>query len=68
MQAKFYNFNMAVMVGIINKCDLIIEVHRRNQPNKSKLSLYNYKSLKYKAILSFKNVNIAIYVVFSNVF
>ena len=57
MQAKFYNFNMAVMVGIINKCDLIIEVHHRNQPNKSKLSLYNYKSLKYKAILSFKNVS-----------
>ena len=50
MQAKFYNFNMAVMVGIINKCDLIIEVHRRNQPNKSKLSLYNYKSLKYKVL------------------
>ena len=31
---------MAAIVGIVSRCGLKIEVHRRNQPNKRKLVLY----------------------------
>ena len=37
---KFYSFYMAAVVVISDGCGLRVEVHRRNQPNKSKLSLY----------------------------
>ena len=38
---KFYNFYMAAVVGIISGRGLRIEAHHRNQPNKSKLVLFN---------------------------
>ena len=31
---------MAILVGIVNGCDLGIDTRRGNQPNKSKLALY----------------------------
>ena len=34
---------MVAIVGIIIRCGLTIEVCHRNQPNKSKLVLCNYK-------------------------
>ena len=37
---KGYSFYMAAVVIINSGCGLRIEVHCRNQPNKSKLSLY----------------------------
>ena len=37
---KLHNFSMATIVGIISRHGLRIEVHHRNQPNKSKLLLY----------------------------
>ena len=36
---KFYSFYMAAVVGISNGRGLRIEVHCKNQPNKSKLLL-----------------------------
>ena len=37
---KFYSYNMAAIVGIASRSDLRIDVCCRNQPNKSKLVLY----------------------------
>ena len=38
---KFYSFYIAAVVDIVNGCDLSIDVRCRNQPNKSKVALYN---------------------------
>ena len=37
---KYCSFCMAAIVGIVSRCGLRIEARRRNQPIKSKLSLY----------------------------
>ena len=37
---KFYSFYMATLVSTISRHSLTIEMHNRNQPNKSKLVLY----------------------------
>ena len=37
---KFYSFYMVAVVGIISKRGFGIQVHHRNQANKSKLALY----------------------------
>ena len=37
---KLYSFYMAVIVSITSSCSLSIDVCHRNQPNKSKLVLY----------------------------
>ena len=37
---KFYGFYMAAVVGIISRHGHSIDVHHRNLPNKSKLTLY----------------------------
>ena len=37
---KFYSFYMAAMISIVSRHGLRIEVHCRNQSNKSKLALY----------------------------
>ena len=38
---KFYSLYMAAVVGIVSRHGLSINAHGRNQPNKSKLVLYN---------------------------
>ena len=48
---------MVAVVSIVNRCGLSVDVHHRNQPNKSKLLLY--KPLFY--------FSVCCYVVFSNV-
>ena len=37
---KFYSICMAAILSIVTRHGLRIEVHHRNQPNKSKLALY----------------------------
>ena len=38
---KFYSICKAAIVGTVSRPGLTIEAHCRNQPNKSKLALYN---------------------------
>ena len=45
---------MAVVFGIISGCGLRIELHCRNQPNRSKLALYmlfTFTSAVFKAVV-----------------
>ena len=48
---KFYSLYMAAIVSIISRRGLTIEARHRNQPNKSKLSLYKPLLCLYKPLL-----------------
>ena len=57
---------MVAVVSIVNRCGFSIDVHHRNQPNKSKLVLYK-PLIYFNSHLEQLYISICCYVVLSNV-